>query len=325
MTFERRIGRVLVIAVAGSFTIPAAAQTWPDRSVRVIVPFAPGGGVDTVARVVANRLTAQMDKPFVVDNRPGAGGTIGAELAAKAVPDGYTLLVSAFEMAINPTMRSKLNYDVFKDFVYVSQLASANYILACHPTVPVKTVKDLIALAKARPGQLNYGSSGMGGGNHLTLELFAAMAGIRWVHVPYKGAALAITAVISGEIDCTIGSTNAVLPQVLAGRARALGVTGTTRVEQLPDLPTIGESAIPGYVVTGWYGFYAPAGTPPDVIRRLYAETKRGLESSEAKEQLRKLGNEPVGSSPQEFLAFARAEAGKWAKLVKDIGLKKIN
>ena len=325
MTFERRIGRVLVIAVAGLFAVPAAAQTWPDRSVRVIVPFAPGGGVDTVARVVAQRLTAQMDKPFVVDNRPGAGGTIGAELAAKASPDGYTLLVSAFEMSINPTMRSKLNYDVFKDFIYISQLASANYILACHPTVPVKTVKDLIALAKARPGQLNYGSSGVGGGNHLTLELFSAMAGIRWVHVPYKGASLAITAVISGEIDCTIGSTNAVLPQVLAGRARAVGVTGTTRVEQLPDLPTIAESAIPGYVVTGWYGFYAPAGTPPDVIRRLYAETKRGLESSEAKEQLRMLGNEPVGSSPQEFLAFARAEADKWAKLVKDIGLKKIN
>ena len=232
MTFERRIGRVLVIAVAGSFTVPAAAQTWPDRTVRVIVPFAPGGGVDTVARVVANRLTSQMDKPFVVDNRPGAGGTIGAELAAKAYPDGYTLLVSAFEMSINPTMRSKLNYDVFKDFIYISQLASANYILACHPTVPVKTVKDLIALAKARPGQLNYGSSGVGGGNHLTLELFSAMAGIRWVHVPYKGSALASTAVISGEIDCTIGSTNAGLPQGLAGGARALGVTGTKRVEK---------------------------------------------------------------------------------------------
>lgn len=319
------IARALAATAACMLIAPAGAQTWPARTVRVIVPFAPGGGVDTVTRVLVEQFNKNIDNKFVVDNRAGAGGSVGAEIAASAEPDGYTLLTSAFEMSLNPTMRSKLKYDVFKDFIPISDLAHANYILACHPSVPVKTVGQLIALAKARPGLLNYGSSGLGGGNHLTVELFSALAGIKWVHVPYKGSGASIIAILTGEIDCTIGSTNAVAPQVKTGRVRALGVTGSKRAPEFPDLPTISEAGVPGFVVNGWYGFYAPAGTPPDIISRLSAETKRALFSVEAKEKLRVMGNEPVASSPQEFESLLRAEIAKWAKLIKDIGLKPIN
>ena len=325
LKFELGIGRALTMAAACMLAAPAGAQTWPERTVRVIVPFLPGGGVDTVTRVLVEQFNQNIDNKFVVDNRAGAGGIIGAALAASAAPDGYTLLTSAFEMAINPTMRSQLSFNVFKDFIPISDLAHANYILACHRAVPVRTVKQLIALAKARPGVLNYGSSGAGGGNHLIIELFSAMAGINWVHVPFKGASASMTAVLAGEIDCTIASTNAVGPHVEAGRIRALGVTGSTRAPAFPELPTISEAGVPGFVVDGWYGFYAPAGTPPDIIRRLFTETKRALFSPEAKEKLRILGNEPVASSPEEFESLLRAETAKWAKLIKDIGLKPIN
>jgi tripartite-type tricarboxylate transporter receptor subunit TctC len=304
---------------------PAGAQTWPERTVRVIVPFAPSGGADTVTRVLVEQSNKSMDNKFVVDNRAGAGGAIGTELAANAAPDGYTLLTSTFEMAVTPAMRSKLKYDVFKDFIFISDLAHTNFILACHPSMPVKTVKQLIALAKARPGLLNYGSSGTGGGNHLTAELFSAMAGIKWEHVAYKGANIAITAVMAGEVDCTIGSTNAVGAQAKAGRVRALAVTASKRARAFPDLPTISEAGVPGFVVDGWYGFYAPAGTPPNIIARLSTETKRAMLHPEAMEKLRLMGNEPVASSPAEFETFFRHETAKWAKLIKDIGLKPLN
>ncbi len=325
MQFELGIGRALAMAAACILAAPAGAQTWPEQTVRIIVPFLPGGGVDTVSRVLVEQFNKNIANRFVVDNRAGAGGTIGVELAARAAPDGYTLLTSAFEMAIHPSMRPDLSFNVFKDFILISDLAHANYILACHPSVPARTVKQLIALAKARPGLLNYGSSGTGGGNHLTVELFSAMAGIKWTHVPYKGASASMIAVLAGEIDCTIGSTNAVGPHVKAGRVRALGVTGSTRAAAYPTLPKISEAGVPGFVVNGWYGFYAPAGTPPDIIRRLSTETKRALFSTEAKEKLRLLGNEPVASSPEEFESLLRAETAMWAKLIKDIGLKPIN
>lgn len=325
MKFKLGIACALAMAGACILATPAGAQAWPERTVRIIVPFPPGGGADTVTRVLAEQFNKNMANKFVVDNRSGAAGTIGATLVARAAPDGYTLLVSAFEMSINPTMRSKLKYDPFKDFVLISDLAHANYILACHRSVPVKTVKELIALAKARPGVLNYGSSGTGGGNHLTVELFSAMAGIKWVHVPFKGSSASITAVIAGEIDCTIGSTNAVGPHVRSGRVHGLGVTGSKRAPAFPKLPRISEAGVPGFVVNGWYGFYAPAGTPPNIIRRLSTEAKRALFSPEAKEKLRILGNEPVASSPEEFEALLRAETAKWAKLIKEIGLKPIN
>ena len=322
MKFELAIGRALAMVAACIFAAPAGAQTWPERTVRVIVPLPPGGGADTVTRILVEQFNKNIASRFVVDNRLGAAGTIGVELAARAAPDGYTLLTSAFEMALHSSLRPDSSFNVLKDFILISDLAHANFILACHPSVPAKTVRELIALAKARPGLLNYGSSGTGGGNHLTVELFSAMAGIKWVHVPYKGSSASITAVLAGEIDCTIASTNTVGPHAKTGRVRALGVTGSKRAPAFPELPTISEAGVPGFVVNGWYGFYAPARTPPDIIRRLSAETKRALFSPEAKEKLRISGNEPVASSPEEFEASLRAEIAMWAKLIKDIGLK---
>ncbi|OGA40105.1 MAG: hypothetical protein A3G24_25760 [Betaproteobacteria bacterium RIFCSPLOWO2_12_FULL_62_13] len=300
----------------------AGAQTYPAHPVRIIVPFPPGGGVDTVTRLLVHKLTEQMGGSFVVDNRPGAAATIGAAFVARAEPDGYTLLTSAPEFSINPSVRSKLPYDPFQDFTYISQLTSGQYMLVSHPSVPVKTVKDVIALAKARPGQLNYGSSGSGGILHLSGQLFQLMTGIRWVHVPFKGTGPARQALMGGEIEFVFAGTITLVGPVRAGQVRPVAVTGPKRFAELPDVPTISESGVPGYNVTGWYGFYAPAGTPADIVRRLHAETKRALMSPDVKEKLAKTGNEPVASSPEEFAAFVRAEIGKWAKVVKATKLR---
>lgn len=325
MKFEPGIRRALMIAVACALAAPAAAQTWPVRPVRVIVPFAPGGGVDTVTRFLAQKLSEQTGGTFVVDNRPGGAGILGAELVAKAAPDGYTLLTSAPEFSINPSVRSKLPYDPFRDFAFISQLTAGQFLLASHPSVPVKTVRQLIALAKARPDQLNYGSSGTGGINHLAGELFQVMAGIRWVHVPFKGAGPSTIGLIGGHIDFVFASTTGLVGPAKTGKVRAIAVTGPRRFTELPDVPTIAESGVPGYSVTGWYGFYAPGGTSAGIVRQLHAEARRGLNSPDVAEKLEKTGNLPVVSSPEEFAAFVRAEIGKWAKVIKDSGLKKID
>jgi len=325
MKFEPGIRCALVIAVACTLAAPAAAQTWPARPVRIIVPFAPGGGVDTVTRFLAQKLGEQTGGSFVVDNRPGGAGILGAELVARAAPDGYTLLTSAPEFSINPSVRPKLPYDPFKDFAYISQLTAGQFMLASHPSVPVTTVRQLIALAKARPDQLNYGSSGTGGINHLAGELFQSMTGIRWVHVPFKGAGPSTIGLIGGHIDFVFASTTGLVGPARAGKVRAIAVTGPERFTELPEVPTIAESGVPGYYVTGWYGFYAPAGTLAEIVRRLHAEARRALNSPDMTEKLAKTGNVPVASSPEEFVAFMRAEIGKWAQVIKDSGLKKID
>jgi tripartite-type tricarboxylate transporter receptor subunit TctC len=319
-----RLSPSAFLLVAAALLTPAAAtaQGWPARPVRMIVPYAPGGGIDTVARTLAQKLTEQIGGTFVVENRPGGAGVLGAELVARAAPDGHTLLASSTEFAINPSVRTKLPYDPFKDFTHISQLASVQFILAGHPSVPVRNVKQLVALAKARPGQLTYGSSGAGGGPHLAGELFQSMAGIRWVHVPFKGAAPASVAVISGEIDFAFGATIGLLGNVQAGKLRAIAVTGQKRFSGLPEVPTVAESGVPGYSATGWYGFYGPAGLSPEVVRRLYAESTRALGAPDVKERLAQAGNEYVMSPPEEFTAFLRAEIGKWTKLVKDANLR---
>jgi len=290
--------------------------------VRIIVPYTPGGGIDTVARLMAQKLTEQFGSSFVVENRPGAAGVLGAELVARAAPDGHTLLASSTEFAINPSVRSNLPYDPFRDFAHISQLATVQFILASHPSVPVRNVKALVALAKARPGQLTYGSSGTGGGPHLAGELFQSMAGIRWVHVPFKGAAPASLAVMSGEIDFAFGATIGLLGQVRNGRLHAVAVTGMKRFAELPDVPTVAESGVPGYNATGWYGFYAPAGTPPELVRRLYAEATRALGDPDVKEKLARGGNEYVMSPSDEFVVFLRTEVAKWTKVVKDANIR---
>jgi tripartite-type tricarboxylate transporter receptor subunit TctC len=323
MNFRIGIRHLLLIAAASSPAQHAWPQTWPVRTVRLVVPFAPGGGVDAVARYLAYKATEQTGATFVVDNRPGGGGVLGTELVARAAPDGYTMLVSAPEFSINPTMQPKLAYDPFKDFAYISQLTAGQFMLASHPSVPAKTVKDVIALAKARPDKLTYGSSGTGGINHLAGALFHSMTGIHWVHVPYKGAGPATIALLGGQIDFVFASTIGLVGPAKNGKVRPIAVTGAERFTELPDVPTIAESGVPGYNVTGWYGLYAPAGTPEDIVRRMQAEAKRGLNSPDVSDKLVKSGNVPVVSMPEEFVVFMRTEIAKWAKVIRDEGLAK--
>jgi tripartite-type tricarboxylate transporter receptor subunit TctC len=288
----------------------------------MIVPFPPGGGADGMARMLAQRLGESLGATFVVDNRPGAGGVAGTEVVARAKPDGYTLLLGATEMGTNPAVRARLPYDPLRDFVHISQLVILQNTFAGHPSVPAKNVKDVIALAKARPEQLTYGSSGTGGGPHLAGELFQSMTGIRWTHVPFKGAALASTAVMSGEIDFMFAAVAGLLPHVRSGRLRAIAVTGPRRSSEIPDVPTVSESGVPGYSVTGWYGLYAPAGLPQELVQRLNAEAKRALDHPDARQMLRKAGLDYVVSSPEQHVAFLRSEIEKWTRVVKAAGIR---
>ena len=318
----RRQVLAAVLAAASCVALPGFAQNWPARPVRIIVPYTPGGGIDAVARLLAQKLGEQLGGSFVVDNRPGAAGVLGAELVARAAPDGYTLLASSTEFSINPSLRTKLPYDPFKDFSHISQLASVQFILGSHPSVPIKNARELVALAKSRPGQLTYGSSGTGGGPHLAGELFQLMSGIQWVHVPFKGAAPAAIAVMSGDIDFVFGATIGLLGQVRAGRLRAVAVTGPKRFAELPDVPTVTESGVPGYVAIGWYGFYGPAGFSKDFVRRLYTQATKALSSPDVKEKLAQGGNEYVMSAPEEFVTFLHAEMSKWGKVIKAANIR---
>jgi tripartite-type tricarboxylate transporter receptor subunit TctC len=298
------------------------AQAWPSRTVRLLVPYTPGGGVDVVARSLAVKLTELSGQTIVVENRPGGTGVIASELLARAAPDGQTLMSSALEFAINPAIRSKLPYDPLKDFTHISQLASVQMMLASHPSVPFKTSRQVIDGMKARPGRLTYGSSGTGGGPHLAGELFQLMSGARWTHVPFKGAAPASIGVMSGEVDFSFGSSNALIDPSKNNKVRAIGVTGATRLKQLPDVPTIAESGLPGYLAIGWYGFYGPANMAPDLVKRIHAEASRALNSPDVKERLERTGNEVVVSTPEDFAVFLRAEIAKWGKVVKASGQK---
>jgi len=312
---------VMLAACVLAISAQVQAQVWPARPVRIIVPFAPGGGVDTVARLLAQRLGEQIGSPFLVDNRPGGGGVAGTTIVAKAVADGHTLLVSAPEFSINPSMRGKLPYDPLRDFSFVSQLTEGQFLLAAHPSVPVKTVSQLIALAKQQPGKLNYGSSGSGGINHLAGALFQSMAGIRWTHIPFKGAGPSTAALLGGEIEFVIASTTGLLEPVRSGRLRGIAVTGSARFGELPDVPTISESGVPGFNVIGWYGLYGPTGLPAEIVQRLHAESRRALTQGEVAARLIRTGNTPVVSTPEEFAAFIRVEIDKWARVIKAEGI----
>ena len=281
---------LLLVALVVAIAPPAAAQSWPAKPVRIVVPYTPAGGVDTVARLITQRLAEQTGGTFVVENRPGAGGVIGAELVARAAPDGHTLLMSASEFGINPAVRSKLPYDPLKDFAFISQLAIVQFMLSGHPSVPVRTVKELIAFARARPGELTFGSAGAGTGPHFSGEMFQAAAGIRWLHVPFKGAAPAATAVVSGEVGFLFSSTITLMPHVRGARLRAFAVTGQRRYAELPEAPTFAEAGLPGYEPPLFYGYYAPAGTPADLVPRIDAETARVLAAPDVKEKLSRTG-----------------------------------
>ncbi|MBI4189313.1 MAG: tripartite tricarboxylate transporter substrate binding protein [Betaproteobacteria bacterium] len=319
-------GLVVVALCFGLWSLAAApdasAQGYPNRAIRMVVAFAPGGASDTNARIVSQKLSEQLAVPVVVDNRPGAGSMLGTEIVARAAPDGYTLLTASAELSINPSLQPKIPYDALKDFAPISQTVSSQYALSTHPSVPVKSVKEFIALAKARPGQLNYGSSGVGSANHLAGALFQEMTGTKLVHIPFKGAGPATIALMGGEIDFMFSSTTAVVAQVKLGRLRAIAVTGPKRFSEMPNIPTVSEAGLPGFVVTGWFGVVAPAGTPREIINKLGAEIVKVVQQPAVQERFASLGTVPVGSSPQEFAAFLRAEIEKWSRVVKASGAR---
>ncbi len=299
----------------------AVAQSYPTRAIRLIVPSAPGGGTDIVGRTIANKLTEYLGQQVVVDNRAGAGTIIGIDIAAKSPPDGYTLLVGLSTLSINPSMFAKLPYDALRDLAPISHMVSVPNALVLHPSVPARTVKELIALAQAKPGALNVGSAGSGTAPHLSLELFTTLAKVSMVHVPYKGSGNAIIANLAGEVSLSFPSLPTTYHYIKANRLRALGVTTAKRTPALPDVPAIGE-ALPGYETTQWFGLLAPAGTPRPIIDRIHQETVRALKTPEVIKQLAGEGADIVASTPEAFGAYIKSETEKWTRVIKAAGIK---
>ena len=313
-----------LIAVSISIFAPAYAassspeQAYPTRPIRFIVPFPPGGGNDTMARTVGYKLYEALGQQVVIDNRAGAGGVIGAETAARAAPDGYTLFLGGVgSHGVNPSLNPKLPYDAVKDFSPISLIGAAPLLLAVHPSVQAKTVKELIQLAKAKAGQLNFASNGKGSSSHLAAEMFMMMTEANMVHVPYKGLAPALTDLLSGQVQLMFSSTVAILPQVRSGKLRPLALTGATRSAALADVPTVAEAGVAGYVTSSWYGVLAPAGTPKPIVDRLAREIAKIVQFPEVREKLTNEGAEPVGNSPAEFAAHIKGELARWAKVIK--------
>ena len=299
------------------------AQTYPAKPIRIVVPFPAGGIADLFARVIGQKFNEAWGQPVVVDNRPGAGGNIGAEIVAKSPADGYTLVMGSIGThSVNVSLFSKLAYDPIRDFAPVALVMEAEGLLVLHPSVPVKTVKELIALAKARPGQVAYASAGYGTAGHLSGELFKSMAKVDLVHVPYKGNVPAITDLIAGQTSLLFATMPTVLPQVQAGRLKALAVTSSARSPAAPELPTIAEAALPGYSVTNWIGLFAPAGTPRDAVSKLNGEIIRIMQAPDIQKRLANEGAKFTAKTPEEFGAFVRSEIAKWAKVVKDAGIR---
>jgi tripartite-type tricarboxylate transporter receptor subunit TctC len=315
---------VLSVALTGFFaTVTSAQPGYPSKPVRLVIPWPPGGPTDLVGRPIARKLEEALGQPVVVENRGGAGGTIGAELVAKSAPDGYTLLVGGLSThGIGPSIYPKLGYDALEDFEHVTVLASVPNVLVVHPSMPVKTVQDLVALARKHPGKLNYASVGVGSTSHLMTEMINSMAGIKTVQVPYKGGTPAVTALLGGEVHFYIGGLPALMPHVKAGKMRALAVTAERRSPHLPDVPTMIEAGFPGYDVTSWYAIVAPAGTPRTIVSRLNDILVKAVKSAEITEALTKLGADPLGTTPEETRAFVRRELAVWAKAVQDSGAK---
>ena len=300
----------------------ATAQPYPAKSIRVIAGFPPGSGADITARVIGARLSEALGQQVVVENRPGAGSNIAAEIAAKSTADGYTLFIGTVANTINATLYAKLPFDFARDFAPVALTTAAPNVLVVHPSVPAKSVKDLIALAKSRPGQLNYASAGTGTAPHLSGELFNAMAGVRMVHIPYKGSPPAVTDLLAGEVALMFSPSSTVLPHVKTGRLRALAVTTAARLPSLPELPTVAESGLKGYETITWFGFVAPARTPPAVITRLNAEIVKVLALPEVRNLFASQGIETLGGTPDRFASYIRDEIAKWAEAIRLSGAK---
>ncbi len=315
---------VLAAAVAGLAAMAAQAEDYPDRPVKVIVPTPPGGPVDVIARIAANSLQTSLGKAFVVENRAGAGNTIGSKDAAEAAPDGYTLLYSsASGLVIAPLLHPDAGYDPIKSFDPIALIGESSNILVVNPSVPAKTVQELVAYAKANPGKVNFSSGGIGVLPHLIGEMFKARAGIDIVHVPYKGGGPSINDVVAGNVQMTFEGTSVLLPLIEAGRLRALAVTTAKRIPQLPDVPTMVESGFPNFVSTSWTGFLAPAHTPAPIVAKLNAAINAGLKTEELKTALARLSNEPLGGTPADFTAVIKGDLDKWSPIVNALGLNK--
>jgi tripartite-type tricarboxylate transporter receptor subunit TctC len=304
-----------------SDTVPG--QTYPTRPIHIMVPSAPGAGVtDIMARLVGQHLSARIGQQIVIDNRPGASGILGSEVVSRAAPDGYTLLVANVSLVVNPFLYPKMPYDPLKDFVPVTMINSAPLLLVVHPSIPAKSVTELIAFAMSHPGQLNYGSGGLGSTPYLAAELFKSLAGIDVVHVPYKGGAPALSDLVGGQLTFMIENMPGTMPYARAGNLRALAITSPQRTELAPELPTMAEAGVPGYEISGWNGLFAAKGTPPDIVARLHSEVTKILRTPEVRQELATLGAEPVGDTPDEFAAFLRADAARWGKIIQEKGIR---
>ena len=312
----------VVFAAGAGLACAATADRYPERPLRLIVGYPAGGGVDFFARVLAQKLGENLRQQVIVDNRPGGGSNIGSEIAARAAPDGYTLLVANVALAVNPSFSAKLAFDPRKDFAPVSQIATLANALVVHPSVAAKSVAELLALARARPGKLNYGSAGNGSSTHLAAELFKNLAVVDIVHIPFKGAAGAVTAILGGEVQVMFASLPTALPQVRAGRLRALGVTGATRSAAAPELPTVAEAGLPGFEMSSWIGIMAPAATPRSIIDTLNRAIATALKTPDVVDGYAREGSEAVGSTPEQFGAYVQNEITKWARIVKAAGIR---
>jgi len=309
------------LALTGITGLAQAQGNYPTRTVRLIVPSSPGGGTDISARILAPQLTQFLGQQVIVENRPGAGTMIGGEAVARAAPDGYTLLMGISTLAINPAMYKKVPYDALKDLAPISQAVSLSNVLVIHPSLPSRNLKEFIAFAKARPGQLNFASAGKGTSPHLSMELFLVLAKLKMLHVPYKGSGPGVTDLIAGHVPVMMPNMLSAQPHIKSGRLRAMGVTGTKRAPGADDIPTIAEAGVPGYEAVQWYGVLAPAGTPAAIIDKLHAGVVRALQNPEVRKRLNNDGAEAVGSSPAEFGAYIRAETEKWARVIKTAGI----
>ena len=309
---------ILLCAVAAG---PAAAQNYPTKPVRIIAPFAPGGGTDFIARVAAAKMTESLGQTVIVDNRPGAGGTLGAEIGAKAAPDGYTLTLIAGSYAVNPSLY-KVNFDSNNDITPIIQLSQGPFLVVVHPALPIKTIKDLIALAKKKPDGLTFASSGSGSIIHLATELFSDMAGIKMVHIPYKGTGPALTDTIAGQTQLLFSSIAVAVPQVKSGRLRAIAVTTMKRVEAFPDVPTVNESGLKGYETILWHGLIGPKNLPRAIVDRLNGDLNKILQNKEMQERLAGEGVTAAGGTPEQFAATIKRDIETWRKVVQKVGAK---
>ena len=314
------MSRILLSALIGCCALAGAAEAqsnYPSRPVRIVVPSPPAGGTDIIARVLAQHFSTSLGQQFFVENRPGAGNMIGIESVARAAPDGYTLLFVPSTLALNSVMYKKVSYDPVRDFAPITLAAVAPNVLVVNPKVPAHTIAELIALAKQKPGQLTYGTPGIGTSPHMSMELFKSLAGIDLQHVPYRGTAPAMTDVISGQIAAMFSNALTAKPQIEAGAIRALGVSTRKRSEAMPNLPPIAEAGVPNYEATQWYGLVAPAGTPADIVARLNAEVTQALRTQDMQDKLAGDGAEPVGTTPAEFAAHIKSELEKWAGVAR--------